>query len=1538
MSSSKTRIRFLLFTIGIIVAVMGLLAWQAGTPTQPALSQDLGGVASSGNEKEDECLVEFTTFPTNVASGGSIVFEFRNQNADPGTLVVTPPDPAVAKITAYTESTVTVLGVGKGWGYLTVSMLCENDRQAGQRVGQTALVVVDSAEVPDDADYAKPAPERGATGQVEEEAPDLEVRNPTLNLTRMVVNNPVTLSATVYNDGDNPSSQTTLRFYQSTNSYITTADSELGTASVPILIEFTNTTKSLTFRPSTAGTYYYGACVDTFNGEFSSTNNCSSGVSLVVEPDEPDEPDPPPTTEQPDAPRATIVDAEWADLYSSGGYAEAEFSRVADDEDYYEWYSVKGTCLNGTCTSVRSTTSKVLDDIVNFDDCDRIDEDDCFTTSEVYWSFGSLDGGDSARVTFYARACKDDGPTCSAWTSDTVSYTKPSNAPAPTGVSTSNVARSSMTLSWNSKTGVVRYMVQYRPSTRSSWTTFYTGNTSQWFTSLSCGTTYQFQIAGRGDGTTYSTSYGPFSAIVSRATSACAPTVIYAPAPTGVSVSGVAATSVTVSWNAVADATGYRVQYRPTTRSSWSAVTTSGTSRSVTSLNCNTAYEFRVASRGDGDPYSTSYGSPSGSVVRATSTCPTAPAPTGSSTSNVTATSVTMSWNAVTDAAGYRVQYRPTTRSSWSALTTTGTSLSITGLTCNTSYQFRVASRGDGYPYSTAYGTPSGALSRTTSACAPTGSYAPAPTGVTASNPTLKSMTVSWNSVTDAARYRVDYRPSTRTWWSSVYTSGTSYSLTSLSCGVAYQFRVASRGDGDPYYLSYGTPSSIVSRSTTGCVDPTYAPAPTGLTTSNRTRTSLTLSWNAVSDATRFWIQYRPSTRSSWSSAYTASTSRAFSNLACNTTYQFRVAARGDGDPYHRSYGSHSGAISASTSSCPDAPAPTGLGVDSVARTSITVSWNSVTDAARYSLEYQRSGGSWSSTSTGSTSRSVSGLTCNTTYRFRVAARGNGNRYSTDYGTPSVPISGTTSVCQPAPPPSYTFTAPVVSDVEMLPNREVKISWNRVASVSRCRPVEYGVKIRVPNNSNKNIGLNSVTSPTRFLGASVTLDLDWFLWDADEDVISVYAYSQNANCNRSPDSGSIKIKENPLMLPGAIMDGGRSGGTSATLQWAALPGVNSYTVDYHEVGQHFSGNHTTNLWIPVYDDTRLDSGQVVTTSASATLNDLENGEVYSILLNWEEANIPVYSARRAFVWVSNAMPAKGKRVATYPYFGHWPDREYLFRVCANSFPADNPATMRVDERQVWLDTIAAARDAWNTVLGGTNVGHPQNFQPGVAGIVQFNVDSCVTGEVTDHLKIHPVLELIRKELFEHSIFAPYQTVKQDTIVSEMYYVDGPVVSAFHYATFIEENRGICVFFAPACVISDAYGRNAQASTELDIEGNAVDILLNANQIGSEAGVPSSTHFGHCGARQSGTQTHFQYRTLLHEFGHALGTSNATTLKGLYAPINDRPIYVLGHPTISEAVMNYDYMVDLPATETDEPDCYPQPFDVLAITALYQTLY
>ena len=92
-----------------------------------------------------------------------------------------------------------------------------------------------------------------------------------------------TLSATVRNQGSDVAGSTTLRYYQSTDSTITTSDTEVGTDSVSGLNTSGNSAESISLTaPSTVGTYYYGACVDAVSGESDTSNNCSVGVQVTV--------------------------------------------------------------------------------------------------------------------------------------------------------------------------------------------------------------------------------------------------------------------------------------------------------------------------------------------------------------------------------------------------------------------------------------------------------------------------------------------------------------------------------------------------------------------------------------------------------------------------------------------------------------------------------------------------------------------------------------------------------------------------------------------------------------------------------------------------------------------------------------------------------------------------------------------------------------------------------------------------------------------------------------------------------------------------------------------------------------------------------------------------------------------------------------------------------------------------------------------------------------------------------------------------------
>ncbi len=113
--------------------------------------------------------------------------------------------------------------------------------------------------------------------------PDLIVPTVTVSDSSLETSQAFTINATVENQGSGASASTTLRYYRSTNSTISTADTLIGTDPVSALSpDGTSAESTSAIAPSSTGTYWIGACVDSVSGESDTGNNCSSGVQITV--------------------------------------------------------------------------------------------------------------------------------------------------------------------------------------------------------------------------------------------------------------------------------------------------------------------------------------------------------------------------------------------------------------------------------------------------------------------------------------------------------------------------------------------------------------------------------------------------------------------------------------------------------------------------------------------------------------------------------------------------------------------------------------------------------------------------------------------------------------------------------------------------------------------------------------------------------------------------------------------------------------------------------------------------------------------------------------------------------------------------------------------------------------------------------------------------------------------------------------------------------------------------------------------------------
>ena len=113
--------------------------------------------------------------------------------------------------------------------------------------------------------------------------PDLVVQSPSVSDSSLNPGQSFTLSAMVRNSGTARSAATTLRYYRSSDATIATADTQVGTDAVGALAASGTSSESVSLRaPSSAGTYYYGACVDSVSGESDARNNCSSALRVTI--------------------------------------------------------------------------------------------------------------------------------------------------------------------------------------------------------------------------------------------------------------------------------------------------------------------------------------------------------------------------------------------------------------------------------------------------------------------------------------------------------------------------------------------------------------------------------------------------------------------------------------------------------------------------------------------------------------------------------------------------------------------------------------------------------------------------------------------------------------------------------------------------------------------------------------------------------------------------------------------------------------------------------------------------------------------------------------------------------------------------------------------------------------------------------------------------------------------------------------------------------------------------------------------------------
>lgn len=300
-------------------------------------------------------------------------------------------------------------------------------------------------------------------------------------------------------------------------------------------------------------------------------------------------------------------------------------------------------------------------------------------------------------------------------------------------------------------------------------------------------------------------------------------------------------------------------------------------------------------------------------------------------TSVVTDSSITLNWDAVENATGYRIFYKKA--NSWKLCADTAdASYAFSNLKPGAKFTFAVRA------YSDVDGVFTWAPAYTTHETAVQAIVIPAVTAT----PEASSVKLSWPASTGVTCYRIYYK-SGNAWKVAVSTtSKTTHSFTKLKAGTKYTFAVRP-------YVKNG--SAVIWSNYTQVETAVKAVAPSKIT-SQQNASAIKLSWTASAGATGYRIYYKSGNAWKVAVSTTSAISHTFSGLKAGAKFTFAVR------PYVKNgsaviWSDFTTYTAATVPATPKATATSSLGGQ------VVVSWNAVSGANGYQLYYKVNNGAY---------------------------------------------------------------------------------------------------------------------------------------------------------------------------------------------------------------------------------------------------------------------------------------------------------------------------------------------------------------------------------------------------------------------------------------------------------------------------------------------------------------------------------------------------------------------------------------------------